>query len=284
MGRATAILILAALLAGLSGIFIKWMTTMTPTSIAGLRMFIPLIVMYTYLKWRGTKIFRQNTPKMLLASLINAGRLYFYFIAFIYTSIGAAVTLFYCFPIFVALMGHLFLKERMSSRQWFFLCLAVVGIAITYSHQTFSLSNTDFLGMSAAIISGFGYALTVILFKTESERYDSNEMVFFQNLVGGIIYPFFFLSALPHIAIQDIGIGVIYTLIIGLLVFKLFFIGLKKLDASIASSIMYLEVISAIFFSYFILDERLTTNMVIGGLVVIFSSFMINWERRRQKG
>jgi len=280
MKQATIAVVLAGVLAGLTGIFVKWMPTMTATSIAGLRMFLPFAFIGIYLKSRKVKIFRKNTSRMLIASAINAIRLYFFFVAYIFTSVAAAAILFYAFPIFVAIMGHYFLKERMSKAQWVFLILAFTGMIISFSHQPVSFENRDFLGMGAAVLAGLGYAVTVILFKTQADEYGSTEMVFFQNFVGAIVYLPFFLLASPSIALPDIGYCLLYTFMIGFLVFKLFFTGLKYLDASITSSIMYLEVVSAIIFSFFLLGERLSPNMILGGIIIIASSFMINYSSK----
>jgi drug/metabolite transporter (DMT)-like permease len=274
--RAALIVVISAILAGFSGIFIKMMTTMDATNIAGLRMTLPALGIGLYLKWSGIKIFRSNSRKMLLASGLNAFRLYFYFLAYIFTTVGSAAILFYCFPIFVALMGYFFLGERLSKKQWFFLFLAFVGLIISYSHQSFSFENKDFIGMSSALLAGAVYASTVIIFKSESQNYNSTEIVFYQNIIGLFVFLPFFVTDYPAISLHDIGICMLYTFLTGFVVFKLFFIGLKYMEASVASSIMYLEIVSAIVLSYFILDERLSVNMIIGGAMIVFSSYMIN--------
>lgn len=279
--RAVLIVVACAMLAGLSGIFIKMMSSMGPMSIAGLRMTLPAIGIGLYLKLRGTTIFRKGSPRMLLASGLNVFRLYFYFVAYIYTSVGSAAILFYCFPIFVALMSYFFLGERLSRLQWFYLFLAFIGLVISYSHQTFSFENNDFIGMSSALIAGAVYALTVIIFKSESQNYNSTEIVFYQNIIGLFVFLPFFIKGYPSISSHDIWICILYTFVTGFVVFKLFFTGLKYLDASIASSIMYLEVVSAIILSYLILDEKLSLNMIIGGSIILFSSFMIQRLRVR---
>ncbi len=242
-------------------------------------MTLPALGIGLYLKYSGVKIFRQKSPKMLLASGLNAFRLYFYFIAYIYTSVGSAAILFYCFPMFVALMGYFFLGEKLSKRQWFFLFLAFIGLVISYSHLSFSFENNDFIGMSSALVAGVVYASTVIIFKSESQNYNSNEIVFYQNILGMFVFLPFFVNGYSDVSMHDLGICILYTFVTGFVVFKLFFIGLKYLEASIASSIMYLEVASAIILSYLILGETLNANMVVGGLIIIISSFMISRDK-----
>jgi len=274
--NAALTLVLCAFLASFSGILIKQMESMSATSIAGLRMSLPAIVIGAWLKSKGTKIFRVNSGKMLIASTLNAIRLYLYFIAYIYTSVGNAAILFYTFPIFTAILGYLFLNERLRPGQWAFLFLAFIGLIIAYSDKPMSFENSDFIGMMASLISGAIYAGSVIIFKSQSQNYSSTEMVFHQNFIGLFIYLPFFLYFLPEFEPSDVAICLFYTFLVGFVVFKLFFVGLHYLKASIASSIMYLEIVSAIILSYFILGEELSVNMIGGGILIVISSFMIN--------
>ena len=277
--KAVLILVLCAILASISGILIKEMKSMSPSSIAGLRMSLPVIIIGFWLKSQGVKIFRINTGKMLAASALNAVRLYLYLVAFIFTSIGNATILFYTYPIFTAILGYIFLKEKLKLQQWIFLFIAFTGLIIAYFDKPMNFEDADFVGMLAALISGAIYAGVVVIFKSQSQNYSSTEMVFHQNFVGLFCFLPFFIIEFPVIETRDIGICLFYTFLIGFVVFKLFFMGLHYLKASIASSIMYLEIVSAIVLSYLFLGEQLSVNMVIGGSLIVISSFMINRVR-----
>lgn len=277
--RALLLVVLTAIIAGSAGVLIKSMSSMTPTAIAGIRLALPAAVIGIYLKLNGSKIFKKNYGKMLIASSLNAFRLYFFFMAYIYTTVGSAVIILYTYPLFVSLLGYFFLKERMSKMQWVFLFTAFIGIIIAYSHKEFSFEDEDFVGMAAALVSGFVYSITVILFKSESQNYTSTESLFYQNIVGGIVFLPFFILDFPSIEMSHLAVCLGYTLVIGLVMFKLFFISLQYIQASVHSAIMYLEIVSAILFSYFFLDERLTPNVLIGGALIVISSIMISRYR-----
>ena len=68
--KATFAVILCALIAGVTGIFIKAMPTMTATSIAGLRMLVPTIAIGYYLKRNGIKILFSNTNYNVIFDLL----------------------------------------------------------------------------------------------------------------------------------------------------------------------------------------------------------------------
>lgn len=213
---------------------------------------------------------------MLIASGLNALRMYLYLQAFMLTSIGNAVIILYTWPIFVTILGILFLKERVSKKHFFLIGIAFLGLIISSSGKSFSFENQDLLGMLAALTSAFGYAITVIIFKSESNNYHRNEIIFLQNIVGVFIFMPFFWMYFPVIETAHLAMGIFYGFLIGIVIFSLFFFGLKYLDASLASSLMYIEAVSAIALAYVVLDESLTQEMLLGGGMILISSFLIN--------
>ena len=273
--KAIYAIIICAILAGSNGLLIKSMTSLTTGTIAWFRAAIPIFILIPFLIKDRELHIKGNNKRMLLASLINAARMYLYLLAYIYTTIGNSVVLFYTYPIFVTAIEAVFYKQRIERKQTLLLLLAFTGIVITYIGKPFSFQSNDFVGMLAAVGAAVGYAITVVLFKAENERYSKNQMIFYQNIVGAIVFiPF--LTNLPNASLSDLGIGVFYGLLIGIVVFKLFFFGLKQLSAATATTLMYLEVVSAILLGYFILDEAITWNIIVGGILIVTSSYYIS--------
>ena len=278
--KAVYAVILCALLAGNNGLLIKSMASMSTGSIAWFRTAVPVLFLIPFLVKDRELHFRGNPRKMLLASFINAIRMYLYLLAFIYTSIGNAVVLFYTYPLFVTAIEYLFFGQKLQRSQTWFLLLAFIGIVVTYAGKPFSFASNDFIGMLSAIGASIGYAVTVILFKSETPNYSKNQLIFYQNLIGALVFvPF--LTGLSEVGLPQIGIGVLYGLLIGIVVFKLFFYGLKELTAATATTLMYLEVVSAIVLGYFVLDERLSWNILAGGALILISSFYISKLNRK---
>ena len=264
--------LVAACIAGATGLFIKNMS-ISPVSQAWLRMTTPTVVMAIWMWWEGIAFFRGKWKKMTMISVLGTLRTILFFIAYTYATIGNAVIIFYTFPIFSAILGIVLLREQVGRRQQMLLLMAFAGIVLAFSNKPFSLENNDFIGMLAALGSALIYALTVVLFKSESRHYSWKELVFYQNFSGAILLlPFFqFSKALP----LDYTLGISYGLLIGVLVFSLFFFGLKKLPASIASALMYMEVVSAIVLSTIFMGEQLSWPMVIGGILILMSSLLL---------
>ena len=279
--KAIYAVVICALIAGTNGIFIKQMTSMSTGMIAWFRTVVPVLFLLPAVWRKGGLELKGNYRHMFLASIINAGRMFLYLTAYKFTSIGNAVVLFYSYPLFVTAIESLFYKRPIQNKQWIFLFLAFAGIVLTYAGKPFSFKSNDFIGMLAALGASIGYAITVIMFKKETHNYSQNQIVIYQNIAGVIVFlPF--LSGFPSAEIGHMGIGLIYGVVIGVVVFKLFFYGLKFLPAATATSLMYLEVVSAILFGYFLLDEKLSWNTYAGGTLILISSFFISRLNRKQ--
>lgn len=257
------------------------MPAMSTGLIAWVRTLVPVLFLLPAVWQKNCLNLKGNYRLMLLASFINAGRMYLYLTAYKYTSIGNAVVLFYSYPLFVTAIESLYYKRFVDQKQWVFLILAFLGIVLTYAGKPFSFQSQDFIGMFAALGAAVGYAITVVMFKKETPNYTQNEIIIYQNIAGAILFlPF--VGTLPAVEISQIGIGVVYGITIGVLVFKMFFYGLKFLPAATATSLMYLEVVSAILLGYLLLEEVLTWNTYLGGSLILTSSYFISRLNKKQ--
>lgn len=278
--KAIFAVVIAACIAGLNGILIKGMPSLSTGAIGWFRVGVPVLFLLPTLIYKNEIRLKGDYKMLILATVINAIRLYFYLVAYTFTSIGNAVVLFYVYPLFVTLIETFVYKSPIKKAQIYLVLLAFTGIAITYLNKPFSFESDDFIGMMASILSALGYAFFVSIFKRQTPNYNRRQLLFFQNLGGALLFlPFLFTmeGAVP----AEIGIAIVYALLIGIVVFSLFFFGLKHLNATTASSLMYLEVLSAVILSFLILQEQLSWNTYLGGSLILISSFFISRLNRK---
>ena len=81
---------------------------------------------------------------MLIASSINAARMFLYFIGFTYASIANAVIVLYTWPIFATLLGLMFLRKNRQAPA-LALLIAFAGIVFAYLGKQFSLPTGTLL-------------------------------------------------------------------------------------------------------------------------------------------
>jgi drug/metabolite transporter (DMT)-like permease len=269
-------LVIVSLIFGSSGAVIKYLH-LPPTTMTFFRMAVPTIVLFVYLYFKKIKLFRKNFRLVLIASFLNAIRLLFFFMGYTLASIGNATIASSVGPLFVFLYSLIFLKEKATLTKITLLCTALIGIIILYSNKTLSFSDKDFLGMSFALIASAIYSLTIVIYKKELDRYSKTETVFYQNFVGAFLFlPFIFINK-PFPEFWQIGFAVTSQFFIGLVAFVMFFSALKKVTPTVASIATFDSVISVIL-GIILFKEVLTVNMVIGGILILFSSVMIKRE------
>ncbi|MEM7656778.1 MAG: EamA family transporter [Bacteroidota bacterium] len=269
--------LLAATLAGSAGVFIHYIE-IPATSISFIRSVIPAVLAGIWMKWKGIAFFRGNYRVMLIASGLNAIRLFFFFSAYQLTSIGNAVTISYTWPIFVSLGSAWVLKETISVRNRWLMLLAFIGVGVVYANQEFSFENQDFLGMLAALGVAITYACVLVIFKKESNTYRPFETIFYQNLLGiAVFLPFFWFNE-PAPTPLDWSLSVGFSVLLGVIAFSFFFYGLSKLKASTASNLAYIEIVSAFLLGTFWLGQELTWNMLLGEAIIMGTTFWLRKE------
>ncbi len=265
--------LLAAIIWGSSGIFIK-LLGLPVTTIAFFRMAIPALILFAFLKLRKGKVFKKGSKFMLVASSINVLHMFFYFVAYSFTSVSNAIILLYTWPVFATILGLMFLKEKVSVRKFLLLGFAFAGVILVFSGKSLSISSADFIGMGAMLISASLYSVALIIFKRESPRYSNMETIFYQNVIGAFAFaPFLFFNPLPSL-VQSLT-AIAYALLIGVAGFGLFFAALKRINVSAASGISYFEIVSAMLLAAVILGETITLKMAAGGLMIAVSTLLL---------
>lgn len=273
-------IILAATIGGSSGVFIK-LLDLPPTTITFFRMFVPVAVLLVYLNLKKVKLFRGNYSIMLVASGLNAARMLLFFIGYLYTTIGNAVIILFTWPIFAAIFSTIFLKEKVSFRTASLIGLAFTGIVIMYLNKEISFGNQDFIGMASMLLSAMIFAITAVIFKKKLTYYSRTETIFYQNLIGAVIFmPFVFINTPPPGLVQ-ISVVSLYGFMIGIVAFLLFFLALRKLKMSHYSLFTYWEVIAAIMFGAVFFGEAITANMVIGGGLILVAGILLRKQRNQ---
>ncbi|GAB4406239.1 MAG: EamA family transporter [Bacteroidia bacterium] len=270
--RAYLAVLMAALLAGVSGVFVKSIS-LPPAAFAAIRCGVPVLLMGVLLLMLGRNPFHGNLRLMAFASLLNALRMYLFIYAYRHAPISQAIVVFYTWPLFTTVYSAIFLREIITRRQVVLLLLAFAGLVVVNLREGFSLSDPNVLGLGAALFHAATYALTVVIFKREGQHYSPPETILFQNLAGAFIFLPFLLLATPTLA--DWGLSITHGALMGTGGFFLFFYGLQRLPASRASMLTYVEVLSAAAFGILLFGDRPGWQLLVGGALILGSTALI---------
>ena len=267
--------IIAAIIWGTNGVFIK-LLDLPSTTISFFRLGIPTIILLIYFKLKKINFFAvENKLLMIFASFLFGIKTILMILGFQFSPLSTAVIVIYTWPIFATIFSAIILKEKIVKRNIPLLILAFIGIIFIFFNQNISFGNLEFLGLTFMLIVAILHALIIIIFKKQSDKNSKYETIFYQNIVGFLMFsPFIFINT-PTPTLLQTGIGITYGTLIGLIGFIFFFSALKKINASTASHLTYVEVISAVIFGMIIFKELLTWNIVVGGLLIITSTYLM---------
>ncbi|AMW79374.1 transporter [Acinetobacter sp. TGL-Y2] len=203
---------------------------------------------------------------------------------------GLSAVLVFTMPIFIGVLAHYILKERLNTQKIIGLVLGTSGlIAILWPQLHQIHFNLSLIGQLILILSGFFWALTTIYIKQNFATYDKIKLTVWQLLIGGIVI------LIGALIIEPVELKVwmnpfndsilLYIAVIGTgFAFALWNWIVSQVDTFIASiSIMCIPLLS-LFFGYVFWHESITLNIMIGAVFIcsgiISSSLNINTQQK----
>lgn len=264
-------------LADLPSPIMAWFRTCIPMTAIGAFFLISLILGSGRERLPG-----KPSRSLLLASGLNAVRLLFLFAGYRYTSVSSGIIIVYSWPVFAALFGAVILHERIGIQNAALLGVAFLGILLVYGEADLRLGDRNFVGMSLLLVNSLLYALSVVLFKSNSGRYKQLGITFYQNLIPVLLFTPMLPLYWDSPSLYSISIALAYGVFIGIVAFLLFFTALRHLSASMTAHLSYLELIGAMVLSVLILGESLSWNKILGGALILASVILVSARTARQ--
>ncbi|SFW59589.1 DMT family transporter [Cellulophaga fucicola] len=175
-------------------------------------------------------------------------------------------------PVWVGIGAFLFLKDKPTKNFWIGTIVAILGMMMLVGFKTFI--NLDFnLAFGFAVLSGMLYAVYMLLSKNIL-----NQMNVLTFMTTSVVASTVFLGVLsysinePFAGFSNAGwfVLVVQGLVCQLLAWLLISYATKHMRATRVSVSLLGQAILASFLAWLFLDEAISLQMVIGGLVLLF--------------
>ncbi|WKB82367.1 DMT family transporter [Cellulophaga lytica] len=175
-------------------------------------------------------------------------------------------------PVWVGVGAFFFLKDKPTNNFWFGTVIAIVGMVMLVGFKTFVALDFN-LAFCFAILSGMLYAVYMLLSKDILNKI--NVLTF---MTTSLVASTFFLGVLSYIinepftGFSNAGwlVLIIQGLVCQLLAWLLISYATKHMRATRVSVSLLGQAILASFLAWLFLDEAISTQMVVGGLVLLF--------------
>ncbi|MDO4880794.1 MAG: DMT family transporter [Capnocytophaga sp.] len=250
---------------------LKKLNSFSVDSVLFYRFLIASFFILLYLIYQKENI-KINFRKGLVFSVL--GVLYalsaeFLFIAYDFLSPGIASTIFFIYPIIVAVILGIFFKEKITFSTAISLIIVVIGVGLLSVKGDFQV---NYIGLSISLLGALSYALYIILVNKTKINASGIKISFYSMLFSSV---YFFIKTLftgETLAIPSINVGlqivvfavVTTSLSVVALVYAIRFIG------STPTAIMgAFEPIVAVMISVMLFGENLTSSLILGGIIII---------------
>ena len=206
---------------------------------------------------------------MSILGLLYALSAEFLFLAYDYLSPGIASTIFFSYPIIVALVLVLFYKEKITFPTILSLLLVVAGVGVLSIKEG---STINYVGLGISLLGALVYALYILIINKVRIEASGVKISFYSMLFSSLYFWVKTLIlgesiAIPSLSlVGDITLFAMITTSLSLvaLVYAVRYIG------STPTAIMgAFEPIVAVLISVGLFGEALTSSLVIGGVVII---------------
>lgn len=223
-------------------------------------------------------IIKKNIRILLLSGAAIGFNWIFLFQAYKYTTIANATLSYYFAPMFVMMLSPLILKERLTMIKIVCISAALVGLfMILNGDSTATLSNTHLVGIGYGLAAAALYA-SVILMNKFIKGLSGFETTLVQLFMAGLVLlpSLLYNQGIPLASLN--GQVVLLILVVGIihtgLAYLIYFTSMKEIKGQTIAILSYIDPVTAVFLSAVLLGEAMTYSQIIGGILILGSTFL----------
>lgn len=241
--------------------------------------------------WKEVHQLHLPEQRSLLWQCLGSGVLMFLYLALLYISIGLiptgiALTLFFSYPMFTALLSWRFFGNRPTPLRLGVMVAILLGSALTMPVVHASVSQNTWIGIMLGLASGFTYAFYTILAQKSFETMHPVPFTWLSFTIALL------LSGISLILgnLQDVQLPWLALWIGGLLSATFTFgghllnnFGIRLIGATSASMVAATNPALTVVLAWFTIQETLTNVQLLGVLIVTLSVALLSREHHSRR-
>lgn len=277
--KSLLMLIASAVIFGTIGIFRKYIP-LSSALLAALRGGIGAAVLFCVMLFRKEKKMQKIEKKKLfwlcVTGMLMGLNWILLFEAFNYTSVATATLCYYMEPTIVMLLAPLLFKEKLTGKKMICAIISVIGMVFVSGIVEAGIPQLSemkgiLLGLSAACL----YSAVVILNK-KLPGIDTYQKTIIELLSAAIVLvPYLIAAGSASFLASDTSIAVVIllVLVVGLIhtgiAYVLYFGSMDGLKTQTIAIFSYLDPITALVLSMFLLGEQMSVLGLVGAVMII---------------
>lgn len=257
---------------------------LTPETIISLRLIlaIALLLAIAVIQKRDFSINLKSHSYILLLALIAVFHLWIQVTGMKYTTAANTGWIIGMAPIFMALLGLIFFKEKLNAIKILGIIIATLGLLFLVGKG--NPANIDLIknkGDLLILSSAFTWGIYSMVNKKISLAYSPVMTIFYLfGMMAVIIIPFTINQESIESVIHLSGIGWISILFLGFLcsgvAYVIWAFALREMESAKVGAYLYMEPFVTVVTAWIFLKEEITVFMILSGLVITFGVFLVN--------
>lgn len=272
--------VLSMIIFGTMGLVVRYIdlssseTALLSSSIGCLFLIVVLFMRKRTITW---KLVKANSCILFFSGIALGGNWMFLYQAYDYTTLTNATLGYYFAPVFVMILSPFILKEQLPFKKIICIGIAIMGMLMIVGNGVSASRTEHLLGIFFGLLAAACYAALMLLNKFIRQMGRLEITIIQLGITALLLFPYVFFtegfgifevprSSVPFIIILGIvntGIG-----------FWLFFSGMEKLKGQSIAMLSYVDPFVAILISALILREQMTIIQMLGGLLLLGSTFV----------
>ncbi|MEM5008663.1 DMT family transporter [Priestia megaterium] len=272
--------VLSMIIFGTMGLIVRYIdlpsseTALLSSSIGCLFLIVVLFMRKRTITW---KLVKANGCILFFSGIALGGNWMFLYQAYDHTTLTNATLGYYFAPVFVMILSPFILKEQLPVKKITCIGIAIIGMLMIVGNGVSASGTEDLLGIFFGLLAAACYAALMLLNKFIRLMGRLEITIIQLGITALLLLPYVFLtegfgvfgvsrSSVPFIIILGIvntGIG-----------FWLFFSGMEKLKGQSIAMLSYVDPFVAILISAVILREHMTIVQILGGALLLGSTFI----------
>jgi len=257
---------------------------LTPETIISMRLIlaITLLLVIALIQKRDFRINFKNHKYILLLAVIAVFHLWIQVTGMKYTTASNTGWIIGTAPIFMALLGLVFFKEKLNSIKVIGIIIATTGLLLLVGKG--NPTNIDLIknkGDLLILSSAFTWGIYSMVNKKISLTYSPVMTILYLFVMMAIIIIPFTVSAASINSIKNLSnIGWIAILFLGFLcsgvAYVIWAYALREMESAKVGAYLYFEPFVTIITAWIFLNEEITLFMILSGLIITAGVFLVN--------
>jgi drug/metabolite transporter (DMT)-like permease len=257
---------------------------LTPETIISMRLILAIILLLTIalIQKRDFSINYKSHAYVLLLALIAVFHLWIQVTGLRFTTASNTGWIIGTAPIFMALLGLIFFKEKLNVIKVSGILIATFGLLLLVGKG--DLTNIDLIknkGDLLVLSSAFTWGIYSMVNKKISLNYSPVMTILYLFIMMAIIIiPFTVNDTSIKSVINLSGVGWIAILFLGLLcsgvAYVIWAYALREMESAKVGAYLYFEPFVTVIAAWIFLKEDITLLMILSGLIITLGVFLVN--------